>query len=250
MEKEREENGKLFGLIGKDISYSFSRAYFTKKFKALRLKQYRYVNFDIASITDFPSVIKQHPDLKGLNVTIPYKEKIIPYLHGLSKAAHTIKAVNTITFTKAGLTGHNTDYYGFKRSLAPLLKPYHKKALILGTGGAAKAVAYTLQEMDISYRFVSRKPDFPLNYTELNEEIIRQHLLIVHCTPVGTAPETEARPPIPYPYLTSRHLLYDLVYNPAETAFLKAGKSQGATVCNGLEMLRFQAEKAWKLWNG
>jgi shikimate dehydrogenase len=249
MEKEKNNTSKWFGLIGHAISYSFSKAYFTEKFKTLQLHHYHYANFDIATIADFPSVIKQYPNLQGLNVTIPYKESIIPYLEGLSKEAAHINAVNTIKFAKEGLIGYNTDYYGFKKAIIPLLKMHHKKALILGTGGAAKAVVYALEELKIPYSFVARGLPDILNYTDLNKEIIEEHLIIINCTPLGTAPEIEQKPNLPYHYITSAHLLYDLVYNPLETTFLKLGKKQGAVICNGLQMLHFQAEKAWKLWN-
>ncbi|MCB0375912.1 MAG: shikimate dehydrogenase [Sinomicrobium sp.] len=249
MEKEPESPDKLFGLVGKGISYSFSRDYFTRKFEALGLNRYRYVNFDIPSIAAFPAIIKQNPGLKGLNVTIPYKEQIIPYLHRLSGEAAKIGAVNTLVFAKEGLTGHNTDCFGFKKSLVPLLKPHHKKALILGTGGASKAIAYTLKTLGIPYHIVSRNPGYHFRYTDVNEAVLQQHTIIINCTPLGTATDIDARPAIPYRYLSPHHLLYDLVYNPAETTFLKTGKKQGAQVCNGLSMLQFQAEKAWALWH-
>lgn len=249
MEKEHEAPVKLFGLIGKDISYSFSRGYFTKKFETLGLSRHRYVNFDIPSITDFPAVIKTHPGLRGLNVTIPYKETIIPFLQALSEEARHINAVNTIKFTKDGLTGYNTDCYGFQKSFVPLLKPNHKKALILGTGGASKAIAYTLNILDIPYRFVSRTAGHGFVYSELNKEILQEYTIIINCTPLGTVPNVDAKPELPYQHITPGHLVYDLVYNPAETAFLKTGKKQGASIHNGLQMLQFQAEKAWELWN-
>ena len=249
MEKKPESTEKLFGLVGKNIAYSFSREYFTKKFKSLQLHHCRYINFDLDSIDAFPDVLKQNPHLKGLNVTIPYKEKILPYVQHLSREVNEIGAVNTITFTKEGLKGHNTDAYGFKRSFAPLLQSHHNKALILGTGGASKAVAYTLNELRIPYTFVSRTPAHQLTYADVTEEVLQQYRIIINCTPLGTAPQVNAKPELPYHHITPQHLLYDLVYNPSETAFLKAGKEQGATVCNGLDMLRFQAERAWAIWN-
>ncbi len=249
MENMQEHPGKLFGLIGRHISYSFSRSYFNKKFHALQRSDHRYINFDIASIEDFPAVLKKYPNLKGLNVTIPYKEEILPYIHELSEEALEINAVNTIKFTKSGLKGYNTDCYGFRKSFAPLVKPHHKNALVLGTGGASKAIVYVLKKLGIDYRFVSRNQPGTLRYADVNKEIITQYNIIINCTPLGTAPEVTARPKLPYKHISPEHLLYDLVYNPAETAFLASGKARGATICNGLSMLKFQAEKAWHLWN-
>ena len=249
MENEQKNPNNLYGLLGKDIAYSFSKTYFNEKFTALQRHDHRYVNFDITSITQFPAILRDHPNLKGLNVTIPYKEKIIPYLHDLSEEARNINAVNTIKLTTKGLKGYNTDYYGFKNSFTPLLKKQHKNALILGTGGAAKAIAYALETLNIHYNFVSRNTPEMLNYNALNDTIIQQHNIIINCTPLGTFPKTETLPELPYQHITPEHLLYDLVYNPPETKFLVLGKAQGATICNGLAMLKLQAEKAWEIWN-
>jgi shikimate dehydrogenase len=242
---------KRFGLLGRTISYSFSKGYFTQKFSNDLFKGCSYENFDIPEINSFIEILKNNPDLSGLNVTIPYKETILPFLDQLSQNAAAIGAVNTIKFTKKGrLKGYNTDYYGFKKSIEPLLKPHHKKALILGTGGAAKAVAYALDQLKIAYTFVSRNPkDNSIDYTRINATTFDNYQIIINCTPVGTSPTIELFPLIPYEYFTDKHIAYDLIYNPEETQFLKKAKAQGAVPKNGLDMLIFQAEKAWKIWN-
>jgi shikimate dehydrogenase len=243
---------KRFGLLGRNINYSFSKGYFTEKFNSDKLFEgCTYENFDIPEITAFPEIIKNTPDLKGLNVTIPYKEVVIPYLDKLSKKAAEIGAVNTIKFTKKGkLKGYNTDYYGFMKSLEPLLQPHHEKALILGTGGASKGVAYALKELGILYTFVSREAkEGIIDYDRINATTFDNYQIIINSTPVGTSPNTEAFPLIPYEYFTEKHIAYDLIYNPAETQFLKKAAAHGAATKNGLDMLVFQAEKAWKIWN-
>lgn len=242
---------KKLGLLGKDISYSFSKTYFKKKFEDENIENISYVNFDIKSINLFPSVIKNTEDLKGLNVTIPYKQEVMPYLDKVKKIAKNIGAVNTIKVTKKGkLIGYNTDYYGFSKSLEPLLKPYHMSALILGTGGASKAVAYSLKKLDIPYHYVSRKNSDGVSYTyeTLTESIVKQHKLIINCTPLGTFPNINDCPDIPYGGITNHHILFDLIYNPEETTFLKYGKEKGATTKNGFRMLELQAEKSWSIW--
>lgn len=239
-----------FGLIGRNISYSFSRGYFAQKFKELGLVGYSYENFDLSKIDEFDDVLKSIKNLKGLNVTIPYKEEIIPYLTELSDSAKIIGAVNTIKFSKNGLIGHNTDAYGFQKSIEPHIQPKHKKALILGTGGASKAIAYVLDNLNITYTFVSRTgKNNSFTYEELSEEIMKDHLVIINCSPLGTFPDIEAKPKIPYPYLGKDHLLFDLIYNPEKTAFLKEGEVKGATILNGSKMLELQAERAWEIWN-
>jgi len=242
---------KLFGLIGKNISYSFSKKYFTEKFEKEQLTDCAYENFDLTAISQFPKVIRENPTLCGLNITIPYKEKVIPYLDKLSEKAQKIGAVNCIKFTKKGkLKGYNTDYYGFKKSIQPLLQPHHQKALILGTGGASKAVAFALEELGILYTFVSRsKKENALDYKYINATTFDNYQLIINCTPLGTHPNIEECPPIPYDYFTPEHLAYDLIYNPEETLFLKQAKSKGAVTKNGYEMLVLQAERGWKIWN-
>lgn len=240
-----------YGLVGKNISYSFSKDYFSKKFAENDLTGYSYDNFDIHDISEFPEIIKNNPNLKGLNVTIPYKESIIPFLDKLSDKASKIGAVNTIKFTKKGkLKGYNTDCFGFQKSLQPLLQPHHKKALILGTGGASKAVAFVLDQLGILYTFVSREAnENSIDYHRINATTFDNYQIIINCTPMGTSPNITDCPAIPYEYFTSRHIAFDLIYNPSETLFLQKAKSNGAVTKNGLEMLIFQAEKAWKIWN-
>ncbi len=250
MEKKQEKIINLFGLIGKNIAYSFSQSYFNLKFKNEKLHKNSYVNFDIQDILTFKEIIKKNKNLKGLNVTIPYKEVIIPFLDELSEDASKIGAVNTIKISSSGLKGFNTDHYGFKKSLLPYLDSTHKKALILGTGGASKAIAYVLKELRIPYTFVSRNASKnTLLYENLDAVILKEHTLLINCTPLGTHPNIDKKPAIPYEFITSKHLLYDLIYNPEETLFLKLGKKRGAKTCNGLEMLKLQAEKAWEIWN-
>jgi shikimate dehydrogenase len=242
---------KQYGLLGRNINYSFSKGYFTEKFDNEHFVGCTYENFDIQDISAFLEIIKNNPDLKGLNVTIPYKETVMPFLDKLSKKVSLIGAVNTIKITKKGkLKGYNTDYYGFKKSLEPLLQPHHKKALILGTGGASKGVAFALEELDILYTFVSREAkENAIPYNLINATTFDNYQIIINCSPVGTSPNTEASPAIPYDYFTEKHIAFDLIYNPAETQFLKNAKARGAVIKNGLDMLIFQAEKAWKVWN-
>ena len=240
------------GLLGKDISYSFSRTYFKKKFENENIKNTSYENFDIDNIDLFPSIIKNTKGLKGLNVTIPYKEQVIPFLDKVNKKAKAIGAVNTIRITKTGkLVGYNTDCYGFKKTLKPFIKSHHKKALILGTGGASKAIAYTLDEMGITYQYVSRKlsDGIGFSYETLTEDDISDNQIIINATPLGTFPNIEDCPNIPYHAINEKHILFDLIYNPEETKFLKLGNKNRATTINGFLMLEFQAEKAWSIWN-
>lgn len=239
-----------FGLIGKDISYSFSKSFFTEKFEKEGLL-YSYHNFDIPTVESFPTILSQNNDLKGLNVTIPYKEKVIPFLDSLDETAEKIGAVNVIKILEdKKLIGYNSDYFGFQTALAKFLPLKKKSALILGTGGASKAVAFALDNLGFEYKYVSRSNDLNfLNYSELDQALINNNQLIINCTPLGTFPNIKACPPIPYQFLTKDHLLFDLIYNPSETQFLKRGKLWGAKTSNGLSMLEFQAEKAWEIWN-
>jgi len=211
-----------------------------------------YWNFPLENITDFPGLLKVNPDLAGLNVTIPYKEQIIPFLDELETVAAKIGAVNTIKFLRRKKTrvlkGFNSDIFGFTESLKEFLTGKVDRALILGTGGASKAVTFSLDQMGIEYRFVSRKPGF-IDYRDIDRGVMEQHRLIINTTPLGTFPDVGSYPPIPYEFLTPSHLLFDLVYNPAETVFLKKGKERGAAVTNGLRMLHLQAEKSWEIWN-
>lgn len=251
MDNAHDKSKHKFGLVGRDISYSFSRGYFAEKFKSENLP-HTYVNFDLQSIDELGYIIESTPNLKGLNVTIPYKEEVIPLLDKLNKRAKKIGAVNTIRISKKNkLIGYNTDYYGFKNSLQPHLSKQHKRALILGTGGASKAIAYALKKLDIKYAFVSRskKKGIKFQYTELTDAVVSKYLIIINCTPLGTFPNVDACPNIPYDALTNNHILYDLIYNPEETKFLKQGRKKEATTINGLEMLKLQAEKSWEIWN-
>ena len=243
---------KKYGLIGYPLKHSFSKQYFNNKFISESIDA-TYLNFELSSIKEFPNVLTDHKDLCGLNVTIPYKEQIIPYLDGLANAKE-IGAVNVIKFDrskgKLRLIGYNSDIIGFQESIEPLLKEYHKKALILGTGGASKAVFHGLKNLNISAKFVSRtKKEDCLTYEELTPEIMNDYMVIVNATPVGMYPNVDSAPDIPYNLLTDKHLLYDLLYNPDVTLFMQRGKAQGATVKNGLEMLLLQAFHAWAIWN-
>ena len=246
-----EQNNRKFGLIGKNISYSFSKKYFTEKFILGNLIDCSYVNFDLQTVEEFPAIIVNNADLKGLNITIPFKETIIPYLNKLSKNAAQIGAVNVIRITKKGnLKGYNSDFYGFMKSLEPLLQPHHKKALILGTGGAAKAISFALDQLGILYAFVSReKKECVIDYSSINATTFDNYHIIINCTPIGTVPNIKEFPPIPYAFFTNKHIAFDLTYNPEETQFLKKAKKKGAITKNGYEMLMLQAEKAWKIWN-
>lgn len=249
--KKKVKKQKKYGLIGRNISYSFSKQYFTEKFKSYHFDNCEYLNFDILDIKEINQIIAETKGIKGLNVTIPYKEEVIPYLDSLSKNAKKIGSVNTIVISKKKrLKGYNTDFYGFKKALKPLLKSHHTKALILGTGGASKGVAFALKQLKIEYDFVSRNPDeFQISYDELDRSVFEDYTIIINTTPVGTFPNLNECPAIDYSLFTQKHIAFDLVYNPEETLFLKQAKEQGAIVKNGYEMLVFQAEKAWKIWN-
>ena len=238
---------RTYGLIGKTLGYSFSKSFFERYFSENDIDA-QFHNFELAAIEDISGVFEQQ--ISGLSVTIPYKETILPYLDKLSKRAAEIGAVNTIKITKSGkLKGYNTDYLGFKKSLEPLLNSNHKKALILGTGGASKAVAYALKQLGISFLYVSRTPTREtISYHQLDEKTFKEFQIIVNCTPVGTFPNTHLYPDISYEYFTKNHIAFDLIYNPEETMFLKKAKEKGAIIKNGLEMLALQAEKSWDIW--
>ena len=240
----------IYGLIGKGIDYSFSRNYFSKKFKKEGLIYHSYKNFDCENLAQVLETLRQK-NLKGVNVTIPYKEKIIPYLDIISKEANEIRAVNTISINENGkLLGYNTDCFGFKKSLFEKINKKVKKALVLGTGGASKAIRYVLKENLIKYNTVSRKSDKgDYIYTQLDRNIISNYELIVNTTPVGTYPNTKDCPNINFDYITKNHVLFDLTYNPKKTKFLTNGKIKGAKTINGYNMLIYQAEKSWSIWN-
>lgn len=245
---------KKYGLIGYPLKHSFSIDFFNEKFKSECIDA-EYVNYEIPEINDFMEVIEESPNLHGLNVTIPYKEQVIPFLDELDKDTAKIGAVNVIKIIrnskgKVKLKGYNSDIIGFSQSIQPLLQPHHKKALILGTGGASKAVYHGLKNLGIDSTFVSRtQQKGMLIYEELTPEIIAEHTVIVNCTPLGMYPKVDFCPAIPYKSLTPKHLLYDLLYNPNVTLFMKKGEEQGAVTKNGLEMLLLQAFAAWEIWN-
>lgn len=243
---------KKYGLIGYPLRHSFSIGYFNEKFRAEGIDA-EYINFEIPSIAEFKEVIAKNPTLAGLNVTIPYKEQIIPYLDELDKDTEEIGAVNVIKVIqkkgKTKLIGYNSDIIGFMQSIEPLLYPHHKKALILGTGGAAKSIFHGLKKLEVEGTFVSRtKQKDMLTYEELTPEVMKEHTVVVNCTPLGMFPNVDECPDIPYEKLTPNHLLYDLLYNPNVTLFMKKGEKQGAVVKNGLEMLLLQAFAAWDIW--
>lgn len=239
---------KKFGLIGLPLEHSFSHKFFSQKFEKEKIDAI-YTLYELQDIKQFCELIKKE-HLCGLNVTIPYKESIIPFLNKIDDTAKAIGAVNVIKFSNDQLIGYNSDCKGFEKSLLPLLKPHHTKALILGTGGASKAVNYVLQKLNIETKFVSRtqKEDCFI-YDDLTKEIIDQFTLIVNTTPLGMFPQTETFPSLPYHYFTKKHLLFDLVYNPTETMFLKYGLQYGCTTKNGYEMLVEQALESWRIWN-
>ena len=238
-----------YGLIGNNIDYSFSKTFFNSKFKKEESND-SYENFDISDLSQLSEVLLKNPKLKGLNVTIPYKESIIKYLDRIDSNAQKIGAINTIKITaERKLIGYNTDYIGFKESLNNLLPISKKKALVLGTGGASKAIVYALKSLNYKVTQVSRvKKEGITTYAELNKEVMIQHQLIINCTPLGTFPNIDQYPSIPYQYVTKNHLMFDLTYNPLETMFIKLSKEQGARISNGLKMLEFQAEEAWSIW--
>ena len=244
---------KEFGLIGYPLGHSFSRNYFNEKFLSEGIDA-QYLNFEIADIALLPKILKQHPELKGLNVTIPYKQQVIPYLKELDEDAAAIGAVNVIKFIrkkgKLLLKGYNSDVLGFSQSIEPLLNAQRKKALILGTGGASKAIHHGLKKLGLESVFVSRSAkEGGLTYQDITPAILQEYMVIVNCTPLGMYPHVDECPDIPYESLTSDHLLYDLIYNPDTTLFLKKGAEKGATVKNGLEMLLLQAFESWNIWN-
>ncbi|TKG88879.1 shikimate dehydrogenase [Puteibacter caeruleilacunae] len=245
---------KEFGLIGYPLTHSFSKKFFSEKFEQEQLDCI-YENFEIPQIELITDVLKNKQQLVGMNVTIPYKEQVIPFLDELDEAAKEIGAVNTIKLTKVDnqyhLKGFNTDTYGFMNSIKPFIKPHHTKALILGTGGASKAVAWALKELGLEFLYVSRSADKDncITYNDIDTKIMSEYTVIVNSTPLGTFPKVDTCPDLPYENVTERHLFYDLVYNPAKTEFLRRAEAKGATVKNGLDMLHLQALKAWEIWN-
>ncbi len=240
---------KIYGLIGYPLTHSFSKPYFTEKFNIEGLYDCCYENFAIPTIEKITEVFDDSR-ICGLNVTIPYKEAVIPHLHKLSDAALKIGAVNTIKKENDIWVGYNTDYYGFERSWEILLAPSHSHALVLGTGGAAKAVWYVLEQRNMPYIKVSRYAGTDtVAYESITPEILETHTVIINTTPLGMYPHIDDCPPLPYQHMSDRHYLYDLVYNPAKTLFLQKGEDRGASIKSGLDMLHLQAEKSWQIWN-
>jgi shikimate dehydrogenase len=242
---------RRYGLIGYPLSHSFSQPFFADKFEREGIRDCVYANYPLREIGELTSVLKD-PELCGLNVTIPYKQQVIPFLSELTPVVEAIGACNCVRVLDGRLIGYNTDVVGFERSLVPNLKPYHREALVLGTGGASRAVEYVLRKLGIGYRMVSRRPrpdTGDLGYEDVDERVVAEALLIINTTPVGMYPHVDECPPLPYVTLTSRHYLYDLIYNPKQTLFLQRGAERGAAVENGYEMLIMQAEESWRIWN-
>jgi shikimate dehydrogenase len=246
----KKSNFKRYGLIGNNIAYSFSKGYFKQKFETENLQDCSYENFDLEQIEELKNVFAQK-NISGLNVTTPYKREVIPFLNRLSPAAAEMNAVNTIKFNQDGsISGHNTDVYGFEKSLLEIINTPPKKALILGTGGASSAVAYVLKKLKIEFLYVSRRArENAMQYDAIDKKVMDKHHLIVNASPIGTFPNNETMPNLPYSLLTRDHVLYDLIYNPPETRFLSEGKQRGCKIINGLKMLEYQAEKSWEIWN-
>ena len=249
---------RQFGLIGYPLSHSFSQKFFTEKFLQENIVNASYHNFPIPSMESFGALWKENPNLEGLNVTIPYKKEVIPFLQHSSAVVQEIHACNCIRKFNNELYGYNTDVIGFEKSLLPFLKPHHTHALVLGTGGAAAAVQWVLQKLNIQFQIVSRKANAIeantemksiISYDQLNKSLVEAHTLIINTSPVGMYPNTNEAPPIAYEGITTQHHLYDLVYNPTETLFMQKGLEKGATVQNGLAMLHIQAEESWAIWN-
>ena len=246
---------KIYGLIGYPLGHSFSKKYFTEKFAGEGISNAAYELFPIEEINLLPELIKNNEELIGLNVTIPYKEQVLPYIHEFDNTAESIQAVNCIKIIRNNkdilLRGYNTDAYGFETALKPLLENHHKKALIFGTGGASKAVEFVLRKLNIEYKYVSRTPrQNIIGYRDIDKDVLHEYSILINTSPLGMHPNLDSAPDIPYEVLTDQHLLYDLVYNPEETKFMKLGMKNGAKAENGLKMLYGQAEKAWEIWNG
>ncbi len=247
-------NVTIYGLIGFPLVHSFSKDYFNQKFQSEQINA-EYVNFEIDDVNRLTEIISENPTLAGLNVTLPYKEQVIPFLDSLDDGAHEIGAVNVIRFVRDGgnsfqLRGYNTDATAFQKSIEPLVTPERKSALVLGTGGASKAVAYALRQLGVEVQFVSRhKTASTITYEEITKAMMHNHKIVVNATPLGMYPHTDKSPDIPYRFLTRDHLCYDLIYNPDETKFMKQSKQYGAQVKNVLEMLLLQAFQSYEIWN-
>jgi shikimate dehydrogenase len=241
---------RQYGLIGFPLGHSFSQKYFSEKFLQEHIKNAEFLNFSLPKVEDVENIFKDHPQLKGLAITIPYKKSIIKYLDETDDVVKKISACNCIKITKEKKAGFNTDIIGFEKSFIKHLKPYHKKALILGTGGASVAVEFVLNKLGIAYLIVSRQPyGKAISYADVTNEILNEYSIIINCTPLGTYPDVQQAPLLPYNLLNASHYLFDLVYNPQLTKFLAYGKQAGCTIQNGYEMLVLQAEENWKIWN-
>jgi shikimate dehydrogenase len=242
---------KTYGLIGYPLEHSFSKQYFTQKFEKEGITGSVYNNFPLRSIDEFPALIKNHPSLRGLNVTIPYKEQVLNYADKLSKEVEQIGAANCIKIHNGNLTAYNTDVTGFTGSFKKKLRPEQKKTLVLGSGGSSKAIQYSLKKLGIECLVVSRSAgkEKYIQYKDLTEELMSACTVIINCTPSGMTPDLNSCPDIPYQFLSPKHYLFDLIYNPAKTTFLKKGEEKGATIENGYEMLVLQAEESWRIWN-
>lgn len=247
---------KTFGLIGYRLGYSFSKKFFSEKFEKGGLSEYEYVNFELDSIDEFPNIFEKNPNISGLNCTIPYKQQIMKYMDSIDSEAAEVGAVNTVKVIRENgvmkLVGYNSDVYGFENSLKPMLGKKHQKALILGTGGASKAIKYILTKLGIDYVSASIEEQLyekEIRYSEIDEQLIQECLIVINATPLGTFPKVDNCPDIPYQFITSSHVLFDLVYNPEITMFMKKGLEKGASVKNGLEMLHLQAIRSWEIWN-
>jgi len=247
---------KTFGLIGHRLGYSFSRNFFTEKFKNENLAGHEYVNFELDNVDEFPDIFDRDKNICGLNCTIPYKQQIMQFLDEIDSEAEQIGAVNTVKITYQNgnrfLKGFNTDIYGFENSLRPMLEEKHKKALILGTGGASKAIKHILNKLKIEFVSATIEEQIfenEIRYNQIDQQLLNEYLIVIHATPIGTFPNVDQCPDIPYQFITADHVCFDLVYNPEETLFLKKAKIQGAKTKNGLEMLHLQALKAWEIWN-
>ena len=247
---ESKKVTSMLFLIGRNIAYSFSRGYFKQKFETENLQDYTYENFDLNQIEALKKILTQK-NIYGLNVTSPYKREVVPFLDRLSATAEKMNAVNTIKFHEDGsISGHNTDVFGFEKSLLEIVSTPPKKALILGTGGASSAVAYVMKKLNIEFSYISRSAGAnTIQYEMVDEKVMDEHHLIINASPVGTFPDIEVAPQLPYSFLTDDHVLYDLIYNPPETRFLQEGKKRGCKILNGQKMLEYQAEKSWEIWN-
>ncbi len=243
---------RIYGLIGKTLHHSFSARYFSEKFRTDKISDCQYLNFELEDLANELPLLKMNPEISGLNITIPYKTDIIPFLNKLTDECQKINACNCIKIKNREWIGYNTDIAGFEKSFTPLLRPYHKRALVLGTGGASKAVVFVLEKLNIEFLQVSRKKNESssvISYDEINEVMMKEFQIVINTTPVGTSPNVNDCPDLPYQFITDRHYFFDLIYNPKKTLFLSHAEERGASVENGNKMLAIQADESWKIWN-